>query len=235
MWLNVRHMEGLYYVNTICTNPPLWKTWLTATDMHGTENADISVSSANAFTVLGGGKHYITAQKISSTRAGAYPIQITEGPLGNIPNIWISAQKVTGLTKFYNINAGIVDMNVMQWEDGGGVQAGVLLEGGLTTFHGGRMLATNGTAFDLRIGARARIKNMVIDTSTINAAGNIPITVATNGLILDNVTLVAPTLAPSVTAASALSVITYGAQANKTNHGNVTFQVGTFTIDSNVR
>jgi len=108
-----------------------------------------------------------------------------------------------------------------------------LMANGKVTCVGGYWACQNtGVVFN---GGTLRLKDVTIDCSTAALSTHRPVEVAANGLILEGVTLLTNGSADSIYAATAKNVKVYGTSvANRAKNANVTIQVGTLTVDSNV-
>lgn len=214
------------YISTTATNPPRWRTWLTLVEI---------ASPTEAYSIIGGGKHYLLGNsKMSTTGSGEYTVDIRPTGAGSVSDVWITTQKITAKTGFLLLAGGTVDLTCQDYEDDNATPIGFMLTGGLLNAHGGNMTVSNGVGISYTIGARARIKNMVIDTSSTATIANYPVSVATNGLILENVTVIAPNNSWAIRSASTNNVVSKSVWMNK-GSSNILMTVGPTTIDSNVR
>jgi hypothetical protein len=104
--------------------------------------------------------------------------------------------------------------------------------GTLELLGGGFVGIASGKGFEIT-GGTARLQGLRVDTAA-NSSSN-PVTKSGGTLILDGCTLVAEGASDSIAAGSAQNVKVYnGTVTNRAKNANVTIQVGTLTVDSNV-
>lgn len=200
-----------------------YKAWITAHEIVG------HVANTGIIGVYGEGRYYITTQKISGKVPALY------SATGN-QRTWVTTQRVASTAKWVHQEGGFLDVTCGDWVDDGGMTIGWDVIGGELVLHGGDAAVLNGQGLVVGIGGKARFKGVTINTSAGNLMTNTPVLVKTNGVILHNSVLVAPTAAPGIMASGAMSVLAYnGGIGNKTNHPNITVMGGPWTVNSNVR
>jgi hypothetical protein len=237
IWLN----EGIpntgtsfYYTGNIVTGKTYmsgassdWRSWFNVKWFNG--------KTTEGVYILGSGKHYITAEKISTditAGQGAF-INIATGATDGTNNVWLTAQKLSSPRTWISTGQGAITFaNVSHFEDTGAVTNGIGIDGGIFHLDGGYAKVRNGNALLFRSGT-AYIKNLTLDTSSANNAGNTPVLVTGNGLFLQNCVLVAPALADSIKGTSAFNVGLYGTtMANTAKNINITtIAGGTLTVN----
>lgn len=85
-------------------------------------------------------------------------------------------------------------------------------------------------------GADARFQNVTFDTSGVNNANNNPVFAVATGLQLKGCTLIAPALADSLTAPTAINIGVYWSAATTAKNANVTLSPNAgLTVDSTVK
>lgn len=199
-----------------------FKVWITA--------HEIVARAPNAGTIgaYREGRYYITAQKISSPTIALFSADGDQ-------QTWITSQRVAAGGTWAVVEGGKMDCLVGEWDDDGGLSTGWDVSRGELIVHDGEADVSNGRGLKVTAVGKAFFRDMHIDTHLGNLMTNAPVFVSTNGVILQNCVLVAPTAAPAIMAVGAQSVVSYGIYANKTNHPNITVQAGAFVNDANVR
>lgn len=171
-----------------------FRTWVEALEIMG----------ASAINLSGPGKFYITAQKIFSVPGGNYTV------ITSTSETWITAQKVSGgdgspAWVYKPANSGFVvspmHLTVQQYEDTGtGVNPGILNASTNSLFiHGGYMKA-NASGGDIVKHAgtgKTYLEHVLVDGSLLGASAY-PVTVSSNGLVLDAATILAGASAETV-------------------------------------
>jgi hypothetical protein len=198
LWITCDHAIGLYYIDGTSA-PADWRTWADIKELETQTNS----AGGNTWTVLGGGKHYLTVLKIHS------PIVTAVNILGG--ETWLNCQKISSATRFINLIGGTLHATIMDWEDLGVVEGILVKSGGnLQLKAGGRMVVLNGVGLDYDIGATGRVANFTIDTKTTSSTNNPCVLLKTNGLILANCVLVSSATANGIMATSAKSIRLHG-------------------------
>lgn len=228
-FFNIDHIYGLYAgVYTTGTVGATNAAWWIASSLIECGHAPSDV--AGGVVNLGGARTYITRNPKIIGGIGTY---------GSNPGLlYVTAQKVSA----YSANAaGLLNLNssgmvcrieVTHW-DANGLAAGMTKSGSASdTIIGGDFVGGAGGLGLSQSAGTLRLKGLAIDTSANSSTS--PITKSGGTLILDDVALVAHASADSVSAPTAQNVKVYSARANKAVDGDVTQQVGTILVDSNV-
>ena len=184
-----------------------------------------------------GAKVYITAQKIWHTGTGA--MFETGGS-----SLWVTAQKLTSASGVYFVNEGgdckaIIDAQQYECLLAGAEASGYGMfynEGADLTLRGGKVTITNAGETQVgvtHVSGSTRMIAVVMDFGGNDQKDSNPISVSAAGLVLDHCTLIAPAGADSITAGSAVDVVSYGSYANTAVDGNVTVD-GLLTVGAYV-
>lgn len=193
------------------------------------------VASAGIGIIAGGGKTYLTVQKLSGWTATSSDtsgvVHVTDGTL------WLACMKLTGTYEsgiYFTSVTGALFATVAQIEDLGNMTRAVRNAGSGTA-----VLELSGTRFvsvtgDGVLHASGTTRLMGCRFNTV-AAGSTkaPVRLSGAGCIVDHCTLVAHGSGVSVDAAAAQTIKSYGSYTNKAVDGDVTVQ-GTLTVDANV-
>lgn len=222
---------GKVYISGLSAS---WRTWFNVKWIDG--------GTYDAYNVLGGGKHYLTAQKLSSDSNAQVISNSASGATSGANEVWLSVEKITGPTQWIHNGATsgagspVTYAEVLHFEDSSAVTNGVFIGSGILYLNTAFIKTTNGNAIKFD-GGKAYIKNCIIDTTGTNAVGNRPVEVTANGLHLMNSVLIAPALADSIYAGTAKNVGILGSvMANKAKNANITTTpLGSFTVDSAVQ
>lgn len=216
-------IHGTVYMNTE-SNKPNYKLWVTAGEIRNSASA-----SKSAITMLGGGKLYVTAQKLSSSGTIRYTINI-----GGVDGYaWINAMKITGAGGWVRSSGfTTTDITCQQYEDAGGTTTGFHAdENAKLNVYGGRAMMTNALIASTQSNAWMRLTG--VDFNNTNATGtNAAIAVKNDRLILAGGSILGPTW--SLLATQSVGVNVYGTVFNKPTT-NVTIRVGPSTVDPLVR
>lgn len=204
------------YVNGIASGISTWRTYITCKELK---------SPKTAYGVYTSGRHYLTAQKITSP-SGQSAILVSTG--ATVMSVWVTAQKIVGNIDGPN-GGGSLYVDGLQFGEDDGTAPCVMTAGtGKLYVRGGRAVAGS-----IVYGAAgtARFSGLHIDDTGVATT---PVTVSAAGLILHNCVLVAGSATNSITAAAARTITAYGVKANKAKHANVTVNVDAITVDVNV-
>lgn len=231
--------SAVYLLGHAATGNPNYRMWVSCLEIKAGQYG-LGCSYA--------GKLYVDAQKLSAsnTPGGGFPaIGLTGNATRGSSILWARISKISMAEGNWMTTTGTggpwtgeAYVTCQQWEDTAALVSGFAFPAGTTgkiILFGGVAKVLNGKCFNI-LGGVVRIQNMVIDTSNTDTAANTPITVATNGVVIDRCTLIAgPTNGVSVAAAAAQTVKNYGSVANKAIDAvHVTVQVGAITVDANV-
>jgi hypothetical protein len=219
-WYNGDYCFGKLYGSTVTTNQD-WRSWIDLKELRVTNGSAISLISA----VGGFGKFYLKIDKVGS------PGLVLD--LSGNQEVWLDCQKASGGTGWLDVNDGILHANVQHFEDLGTIDKGIWVRGGTLELMGKTCVVTNAT------GSAVAFDSGTLDISglkitTLNST-NSPVVVSTNGAVFQNCKMVAKTGVFSVLAhTSAKTANLMGCWGN-TLESNITYQVGPWTVDSNVR
>lgn len=226
-YYNGNVVTGKTYISGISPN---WRTWLNVKWLNG--------ATAEGYYILGGGKHYLTAQKVSTdiTAGGGAVINSAASATGTTNQAWLTIQKISSPRHWVaNSSGAITFAKVQHFEDTGSVTNGIQIDGGVLHLEGDFAQVRNGNAI-LHNGGTTYVKNLTLDTDAANNAGNTPVFVTANGLYLQNCVLVAPALADSIKGSGSFNVGSYGSVANKDKNANIALSpTSGLTVDPNVQ
>ncbi len=235
LWVKVGLIEGKSSFATIYCNGAAnanWKVWIEAQEIRasGTSNAAMNLQS--------GGKIYINALKIGSA-GGSIGTLSCAGSGGSV-QYWVNAQKISGnnwlIGSALNNNPVEAYIGCNHYErlntadsptsfiEVKGTATKAYIQGGVIK------TPANVTAVDHTAGF-TQLSKVRIETDLTNDADNYPVKIQGAGLVLDGCTLIAPALADSIYAGSALTAKVYGTSyTNKAKNANVTIQAGLGTL-----
>jgi len=203
-----------------------WRTWLKCQEIECVAVEGVS----GAVNWLGGGRHYVEAQKITAPGN----VFFVQGAGGFDPSVWLNAQKLSGggsvAQKLLTVASGVLHATVMHFEDNGFAAGAINVTGGELNLTGGLAKILNGPGI-IQSGGIARISGLRMDTANTNNVANVPVSVSSAGLTLRNCVLVAPALADSVKGDAARTITNYGSVANKAKNANVTVNVAALIVD----
>lgn len=230
LWVNVQllHNRGLassaVYYSGLSDTPITWKSWIVANEIRSDASVFAGVSG-NA-----GGRHYLSAQKISG------PIALAFTSTATAPGeYWINAQKITGNTAgaylTYTGNTATVHIDAMHIEATTG--SAITNAGGTLNLRAGNINQANGVGVTHSVGT-TRITGTRINTTATDSASNYPILVSGAGVVINDCVLLAPALADCIGAATAQTVTNTGSYANKAKDGDVTVAVEAIVVSSAV-
>jgi hypothetical protein len=231
LWVRAGQCEGYIYASINSTNV---RCWYSFDELKVTNNV-------TGMSVIGG-KQYVRAMKISSSAGVAFS--------SSLADTWVTAQKITAPSggAWITCDSGNLYVKCQQYEcPSGALSAGggfAFAIGGLAriTLDGGECFA-DGLGIKWSVGAGYNnasllvVKNLCLDTSKANNAGNNSISVGTNGVIVVGSRFKVPAAATaSITAAAPQTVGTYWSAANVTTNGNITFTPNAgWTVNAAVR
>lgn len=225
-FVTVNKIEGKYYMDG---NTNLaWRTWFTFKELNNTNGAS---SGGAAGEILDGGRHYlIGCGKMNS--GSSYGFSMDGG------EVWLGLQKMGAQTGWIKTaSTGKLWLTeATHFEDNGGIANGFEFLGGTNLFlAGGEAVVTNTAGrVAYHAGGRTTIQGMRLSTS---GNTNNVVMVRTNGLTLQNVTLVGASTQFSVStdidATNHVRILGSFATAISTN--KITNAVGPFTISTFVQ
>lgn len=142
-----------------------WKAWI---NVSGEIRTDLRGGlTLGAVAITGGGKLYVTAQKINGND------QFVPGVCATGGELWVTAQKLTSLYRCAELRGGTTYLSVMDFEDGGTLRPGISISGGRNVIKGGDLRVINGEGVNFS-GGITHIQSLVIDTSLTNNSTNRP-------------------------------------------------------------
>jgi len=175
-------------------------------------------NTATCLSILGG-KFYVTAQKIN---AGGIVISMSSG------EAWIQTEKMTGGNWGFISGTGTLHCNALQYEDTALTPPsfrGFYIQNGTNYISGSEATVTNGNVLTMTATAgRTFVQGLKLRSVNTTPGGNTnsPVSLAIGGLSLENCSLVAPSGADSISAASAQAVTVVGSlSANNAINANV--------------
>jgi len=186
-----------------------------------------AASGFHALDIIGSEKIYVTAQKISNTGAES-AVLVASG------EAWLKVDKITADDTMLELTGGTSWIDLQELEVGSATAAYcIICSGGTHVIKGARF--TGGAS---SLGINVTGGTLTLIDCYINTAANAsarPITKSGGTLILQNCTLVAEATQDSIEASTAQNVKVYGTSvANKAKDANVTIQVGTLTVSTDV-
>lgn len=181
----------------------------------------------------GNNRLYVTAQKIFGTVA-------CNG--SGSPLFYLESDKVSAVANGTNggenllqiaLAGAVARITVRHWDVNGHTGDTMTVSAGSVELRGGDLVA--GTAKGMIIsGGTSRAQGLRIDTS--GSSSQNPVTKSGGTLVLDGCTLVAEGTRDSITSGTAQNVKVYnGTVTNRAKNANITIQVGSLTVDSNVQ
>jgi len=187
----------------------------------------LAASGFHALDIIGSEKIYVTAQKISNTGAES-AVLVATGEL------WLKVDKITADDTMLELTGGTSWIDLQELEVGSATAAYcIVCSGGTHVIKGARF--TGGAS---SLGINVTGGTLTLIDCYINTAANAsarPITKSGGTLILQNCALVAESTQDSIEASTAQNVKVYGTSvANKAKDANVTIQVGTLTVSTDV-
>lgn len=225
LWITADYVESnispAYYASGRTGNN--YRVWLQLKEI-------VSSGINGGSNIIGGGRHYIVADKIMTSSGIGFSVG---GDAGHIPTVWLTAQKLSGTGNNLRIDAGTVFANILHFEDLVGVLAVVNINGGELHLTGGYAKVLNGVGIN-HTGGVADIFGLKVDTTNTNHANNHGVKVSAPGLVLRSCVLRVAVLADSVNSAGAQTITNYGTVSNKSNHTNVIVSVQPIIVDPNV-
>lgn len=240
-WLTVDYLESslsaAFYTDCHSTNYRTWvslKEALSATDGSLTGGWNYISNGSGS-----GGKHYVFAQKISSS-AGI-------GFAASTGSVWAKIEKISaagaggaaivdfGPSGPGGVGNAIVYMDVDHIEDLGGNAADIQNASANVVYIHGATLSTLNSPGVIHNGGTTDLTAIRIDTTATNAAGNYGALVSASGLRLRQCLLIQPALAESIHSAGAQTVAVYGVASNRAKSSNITLSPNAgLTVDSAV-
>lgn len=190
-------MTSKIYISCVSTN---FRSWWNLKELLAPDTTSL----------YGSGKHYFTFGKVQSSALTKATIDVNGNFVGgsNIV-VWLTAQKIAGPYQWIgstgsgNNSFSTVYANVLHYEDVGGVNTGILVSAN-SEFHinGGYMNLTGvGVRHD---GGLTFLDGVTIDNSLNGTRA--PIEIASSGLTIKNVRLIAPSTTNSISGPSAQTV-----------------------------
>jgi len=207
-------------VITTAGNQTTARVWINAQEIY-------AASGFKAVDIQGSEKIYITAQKISNSGAES-AVFMSSGEL------WLRVDKITADDTMLELTGGTSWIDLQELEVGSATAAYcIVCSGGTHVIKGARF--TGGAS---SLGINVTGGTLTLIDCYINTAANAsarPITKSGGTLILQNCALVAEATQDSIEASTAQNVKVYGTSvANKAKDANVTIQVGTLTVSTDV-
>ena len=225
LWVTADYIESnispAYYASGQTGNN--YRVWLQLKEI-------VSSGINGGSNIIGGGRHYIVADKITTSSGIGFSVN---GDAGHIPTVWLTAQKLSGTGNNLRIDAGTVFANILHFEDLAGILAALNINGGELHLTGGYAKVLNGVGIN-HTGGVADIFGLKIDTTSTNHVNNHGVKVSGAGLVLRSCVLRVAPLADSVNSTGAQTITNYGSVANKNKHANVTVNVQPIIVDPNV-
>lgn len=187
---------------------PALRTWIRAKNV-------ISRGDNVAVTIGSSGKFYLHCDKIAG--GGEATILMTVG-VPNNAEAWITTQKLSASNKFIQAGAGKAWIEVQQYEDTGGLTAGIQVQDDTlgvapptVYILGGFMQNTTGDGINIS-GGTLNVTDLTIDTSADNTAS--PVVVSGGALLLKNCNLKAEATQDSISAATPRTVTVLSSYAS---------------------
>lgn len=183
-----------------------------------------------------GGKHYVTAQKISGGSSGNTPVAITTA---SGAEVWITAEKITAPTGNALISMTSASTNHITCQHFEGASGGsnnvFVVTAGLLEVTGGE--ASVDGAGIIYSGGRTVLKGVTLCTTNKNTLTNFPVIVSAAGFKAVGCTFVGPAACTNaIYASSAQTVNLLACEGNLTNNSNVTLLwTNQFNFSSSVR
>lgn len=245
LWYSGQTVKGKYYTDCFSSN---YRVWMDVQEWSADFNVPGGSSLAVPFAAFGGGKHYLKVSKLNSPHD--YAINIGGKHLSgtNSPQVWITAQKITGARGWYsdfsdstaNV-ASKVYLSAQQFEQVANGETWVcgFVSGNRQPQDTNALLVVNGgTAICNGLGIKHsgglwRFNGMALDTSSGTQP---PVFVTSTNLHLSGMRLVGPLSTNSIGASTAKEVGVYWSAGRQTNSANITLKPSAgFTVDANTR
>ncbi len=230
-WVNGDFYFGQFYVAGSATQPN-WRVWANVKELQCNRTNN---NSAGAITFGFGGKLYFTAEKVSESGTLADPagIAITQLPSSSTCESWFTIQKVSASGNWITGSSGTMHADIQHFEDLGSVNRGINVVGAKVFLTGVDATVTNatGSAFYHSAGD-VQITGMRLSATNSSSA---PVLLATNGASLVSCTLLGKAAGFSIAGSSAVSANLQGCWGRTSESNNVSYLVGPWTVDSNVR
>lgn len=223
LWVESDYILGKFYSDAVSTNN--WRVWCHVKEMR----VNKTNFNATPINILGTGKFYFDFDKLG-TDATTDTAMLVQGAA----IVWLNAQKISATRRWIDLSGGAsLYANVLEFEDLGAVDNGIDVAGGFLELKGNKATLTNATGSAVRFQSGG-MSLQGLRISTTNSTG-FPVTLSTNGAVFANCTMISKTGIPSVFAAAAQSVNLQGCWGRVAETNTVTYLVGPWTVDSNVR
>lgn len=203
-----------------------WKTWVNVSgEIKATTTQGASLGTVS---LVGGGKLYVTAQKISNVSGNSAPDNVP-AVYSSAGELWITAEKVSANYQWMKVAGGSVVANVSQFEDVGTFMTnGILVTSGELTLTGERA-RSNAKTIDFR-GGKATITGM-----ELRSTNNVVAHAQASGLLLNGCLMISKSTSNALYSTSAFNVGVVGGMANTAKAASVTVQPGTLVVDANLQ
>lgn len=223
LWLASDYIFGKFYADANSTNN--WKVWVRANEMRVNETNNLQ----GMVEILGSGKYYFQdIGKIGTERAGDTAFSVQGAAV-----VWLGAQKLSAPEQWLDVGLGAtVTANVLEFEDTGAITNGINVTGGFLNLRGNKATVTNATGTAVHFSSGG-LSIQGLRFSTTNSIGP-PVVIRTNGAVLANCTFIAKPGVWSLHSDTARTVNVQGCWGN-TGETNLSYLVGPWTVDSNVR
>ncbi len=230
-WVNGDFYFGQFYVAGSATQPN-WRIWANVKELQTNRTNN---NSAGAITFGFGGKLYYVGEKVSESGTMADPagIAITQLPSSPTCESWITVQKVSASGKWITASSGTMHAAVQHFEDLGTVDRGINVVGGKLSLSGNDAVVTNATGSVFYHSAGdVSLSGLRLSATNSSAA---PVLLATNGAVLQSCTLLGKAAGFTIAGTTSVSANLQGCWGRTGESNNVSWLVGPWTVDSNVR